>query len=134
MDISPDFVPSSLDEAVKCLLDQITSEDIKFIKTNSTPYWIHFSFGRRMRNDWSLWDRETVLVKWFEKEFGITHADDISGMITDALWKEIRGEPRRDSENAKKYLEYWKKMEEFEKSGKTTMQFKIDKDGNLEIL
>lgn len=111
MNLNQDKVPINLEEAVTILKEGLTAEDtaeIKKPKFNAAQ--VHFSVGRMLRNEWTLWDKETILVKWFERNYGLTHADDVSGLILDCLVRDIRGEPRQDKELANKFIEHWKKQ------------------------
>ena len=110
MKLNLDKVPSNLDEAVTILKEGLESKDYEFIKDpKSDSVDLHFGFGMYLRNEWSLWDKETVIVKWFKENYGIDHADDLSGIILDCLWQDIRGKPRRDKEKAQSFIEHWKK-------------------------
>ena len=62
-----------------------------------------------LRNEWSLWEKDTKCVVWFKKNYGLDHADDISSIIMECVFADIRGEPRKDKELAKSYIEHWKK-------------------------
>lgn len=116
MNLNQDIVPCNLEEAIKVLKEGLTKEDIEVIKAPKfNAVEVHFSVGTMLRNEWTLWDKDTVLVKWFEKNYGITHADDVSGLILDCLCKDIRGEPRKDKELAKQFIEHWKKQEKKKK-------------------
>jgi hypothetical protein len=42
---------------------------------------IHHSYGRMLRNEFGLWNKNSPIVRWFKKKYGITHADDISTLI-----------------------------------------------------
>jgi hypothetical protein len=109
MTLNPDKVPINLEDAVCCIKEGMTPADFDEAKKPTfSPAQLHFSVGRLLRNEWSLWDNETILVKWFKQRYGIDHADDISGLILDCLHRDIIGEPRRDEELAKKYIEHWK--------------------------
>lgn len=103
MILNQDKVPSTLDDAVTTLRDGLAEADIAELRrVTFDPAQLHFSVGQLLRNEWSLWDKETILVKWFKQRYGLEHADDISGLILDCLHKDIKGEPRRDDELAKK--------------------------------
>lgn len=111
MTLDQDKVPINLEDALAIIKGGMTPADMdETRKTTFTPAQLHFSVGRLIRNDWSLWDKETILVKWFKQRYGIDHADDISGLILDCLHKDMTGEPRRDELLAKKYLDHWKKQ------------------------
>jgi len=110
MTINEDKVPINLEEALILLKEGLSKTDIKLLKEPKfVPAQLHFSLGMALRNAWSLWETDTILVKWFKQKYGIEHADDISGIILDCLHKDIIGKPRRDEELAKQYLDHWKK-------------------------
>lgn len=110
MKINPDYVPYNLDDAVKTLKEGLTPDDIKEIKKETfDAAKVHFTVGMMLRNEWSLWEKDTILVKWFKKNYGIDHADDLSGLIIDCLVQDVQGKPRRDKELAKRYIDHWKK-------------------------
>lgn len=110
MTIPYDIVPSTLDEAVKLLKDSLTPEDIDEIRRpNSVSAQCHFTGGMIIRNEWSLWDINSILVRWFQGRYGVTHADDISGIILECLWNDVRGEPRRDKILAEQFKKHWNK-------------------------
>lgn len=101
--------PATIDDAVTMLRRVLTPEDEAAIKDKtSDPCEVHFMVGISLRNYWRLWDRSTPLVKWFWKTYKINHADDISGMILDALWRTVRGQDTQHKANADRYLAHWK--------------------------
>lgn len=112
MTIDPDRVPVNLDEAVKILIDGLDMEDVAEIRRprfNSSQ--LHFGLGMYLRNNWSLWEKDTILVKWFKDNYGVEHADDISGIILECMANDIRGESRRDKQLAESFIEHWKKVD-----------------------
>lgn len=106
MPFDADKVPSNLDQAVEMMLAAIPEEDRERLKSVD-PVEFHHSSGRWFRNNWSLWDKETVLVQWFIRELKIGHADDISGTLMSAVWAKLRGEPFDAVEHVKKYHAHW---------------------------
>ena len=112
MKLNPDMVPVNLEEAVKTLKEGLTADDILEIKK---PQFdgasAHFTVGMMLRNEWSLWEKDTILVRWFKENYGIDHADDISGLILDCLVRDIQGLPRRDKELANRYIEHRKRYD-----------------------
>ena len=71
-----------------------------------------------IRNNWSLWDRETPLSLDFQKRFGLFgHGDDISGLLMHCLWRQVRGEAWNDQEKATEFAEHWKKYKTDPKTG-----------------
>lgn len=108
MKLNIDVVPHDLDSAVKLIKEALDVDDIQYIKENDNPIVLHHGFGRWLRNEWSLWDRDTILVKWFIDNYQCCHADDLSGLILDALWCDIKGEPRNTENLVARYKEHWR--------------------------
>lgn len=112
MILNQDKVPSTLDDAVATLREGLDEADVAELhKATFDPAQLHFSLGMLVRNEWSLWDKETILVQWFKKTYDIEHPDDISGMILDCLHRDVIGKPRRAAELAKRYINHWKKQQ-----------------------
>lgn len=109
--INQDKVPINLDDAVNILIQGLVDDDIKFLKDpNFNPSQLHFSLGMALRNEWSLWEKDTILVTWFKTNLGIEHADDISSIILDAVWRDVLRKPRRTKALARKYIKHWEKQ------------------------
>jgi hypothetical protein len=108
MKINLDVVPKNLNEAVNLLRSSIESvaEEESLKDTDG----LHFGLGMYLRNNWSLWERDTVLVQWFKNNLGIAHADDISGTILEAFAANLRGEEFDATAHVKRYIEHWKNM------------------------
>jgi hypothetical protein len=112
MNLNQDRVPIDLEECLKLLKEALSVDEIAEIKKPTfSPEKVHFSVGMFLRNEWSLWDAETILVKWFERTYGVTHPDDISGIVLECLKNDIKGEPRRDKELAAEFIEHWKNQQ-----------------------
>lgn len=110
MTLNQDKVPINLEDALTTLKEGLSKEDIAEMKQPKfSPSQLHFGFGMMLRNEWSLWQTDTILVQWFKKTYGIEHADDISGLILDCLHRDIMGMPRRDVQLAQSFIEHWKK-------------------------
>jgi len=97
MNINQDIVPTTLEEAVNILKNGLSDDDIYEIRNpNFGSNRLHFTMGILIRNEWSLWNKDTILVKWFESIYKLTHADDISKIILECLCNDVRNEPRKD--------------------------------------
>ena len=99
-----------LDWVVEELYGTMPAEVIQQIQdsTNSDDmYGFHFGFGMGIRNYYGLWDPESPLHKWFHKELGVGHADDMSGIILEALWYRTKDLQYDPSETIKGYTEHW---------------------------
>lgn len=97
--------PTTLDEAVDCLIAHMTEADKKAYANGSPAP--HFTLGTNMRNDWGLW-HDSPLATFF-KSNGIYHADDMSGTIFDCLRARLKSELFDIKERADYYRNWWKK-------------------------
>jgi hypothetical protein len=108
MQVNLDKVPSNLDDAINMIVSSLDDDDKAYIKGHDDVD-CHFTVGMSVRNGWSLWDAETVLVQWFKKTYRIIHADDISGMILSGVWATVRGEKFDPNKEVKRYHDHWLK-------------------------
>ena len=53
-----------------------------------------------------MWEKDTPLVNSF-KVMGISHPDDMSGIILRSAHRKLNNKPIKLSEQVKKYQEYW---------------------------
>lgn len=104
MNINKDIVPSNLEQALDILYSSLNTDEIALLQT-VTPSW-HFGTGLWLRNNWSLWEKDTPIVLWF-KERGIVHADDMSAIILDALLAKVRDTDFDIDQQVRKYRQYW---------------------------
>ena len=92
-------VPSDLNSAVKLIISLLSEEDkSKFVDIEQ-----HFFMGKSIRNSWDLWNKESDLVKWFEKNHGINHADEISGLILYCVECDLKNIPRDEQKIISKF-------------------------------
>ena len=109
MKMNEDRVPSTLDEALDMLESAVDPKEIEFIKASDPEDLagqVHFQFGMYLRNNWSLWEKDTPLVNWF-KNIGITHADDMSSIINVSFCRRVRDEELRLAEQVEIYQKHW---------------------------
>lgn len=106
-----DRVPKNLDDAINLIVSNLSQEEKDYILKKDDPFYgytMHMGFGMWLRNNWSLWDRETVLVKWFIDTYGIGHADDISGLINSGVEAVLAGKVFNVEEQVSRYKTHWK--------------------------
>ena len=134
--LDPSFIPHSVEAAVRELFSLLEPTDIANIK-RMRPVEVHMGMGMYLRNNWQMWDTETMLNRDFQKRYNLFgHGDDVSGIILHCLWKEARGEPWGDQEVAEKYRKHWKKYGLNPETGEkipgfrmpSTMPFDADED------
>lgn len=70
----------------------------------------HHFFGRQIRNLWGLWNKESVMHKYFSK-MGLWHADDMSSVILTSYHRHINGKELKLKEQIQHYLDYWSNYE-----------------------
>jgi len=104
--ISLDKVPSNLEQALE-ILEGMDKKDKDYIAKKGSPS-VHHGFGTWIRNNWSLWEKDTPIVIWFNKQ-GIRHADDMSGIILEAFERKLKNEPFDLQAKIKYYRDYWVK-------------------------
>jgi hypothetical protein len=103
--VDPDSVPMSLEECIdniKSLLDEDDASEINMFEAN--PFQREkVGAAIFLKSAWSLSDNDNRLVKWFEKEHGVNHPDDVSNLILHCLYCDIKDIPRNEVETAEKY-------------------------------
>jgi hypothetical protein len=64
----------------------MSNEDREFLENSdeNPSAQMHHKFRMSLRNDWSLWEKDMPLVRWFN-ERGMTHADDMSAIILTSI-------------------------------------------------
>ena len=103
--VHPDSVPMSLEECVdniKTYLDDTDEKEINAFKRN--PF-VKEKIGAAvfLKTAWTLSDKDNRLVQWFKTEYGMSHPDDISAMILNCLYCDVKGIPREETKMAEKY-------------------------------
>lgn len=101
-----DTVPTNLEEAVGLILESLTEADKEQIIATK-PELAHFSLGMFLRNGWSLWEEDTPIKRWFADNFGLSHADDISGIILHCVWSKVHGKEDEADKLAERFKRHW---------------------------
>ena len=109
--VHPDSVPMTLEECVDNIKTYIDATDEKEIGAFKKNPFVKEKVGAAifLKSVWTLVDQQNRLVQWFKEEYGLTHPDDISGMILNCLYCDIKGVPRKETEMAEKYKKLRKK-------------------------
>jgi len=112
-------VPKDLDEAVERLKkDNADTAEHKmeleewcsFPEKKATAT-IHMFSGMGIRNGWGLWLGSPLAI-WFYENYGIAHADDMSGIIFTCLHRECNGVDWDVKGQACHYIDHWEKAGE----------------------
>ncbi|MGF1549840.1 MAG: DUF6794 domain-containing protein [Sphingomonadaceae bacterium] len=107
---APDTFAASLD----CLEEHLTPEMKVFLLEKGATA-THFQLGMFLRNNWGLWNENSVLRRALIDR-GFTHADDMSGAILNAYVARLRGEPFDIQSAIRRYRDYWLDREESQES------------------
>ncbi len=100
-----DCAPATLDAVFVCLDRHWTArEEFKALAYDDISGG-HFGVGMWMRNNWGLWGGGP-LARHFN-DLGITHADDMSGIILKSYWLHLHGCPLRLEDQVGYYQGYW---------------------------
>jgi hypothetical protein len=103
------YKPKTLDEAVlqlEKMHHDTTKQRILAMTEAQFRGNAHFGLGLWMRNNWGLW-KGTELSRYFNS-IGISHPDDMSGIILTSYYRHLKGQDRELEKQVKHYQEYWK--------------------------
>lgn len=110
MNIDLDKVPLTASEALQMFIAALTDEEKKTImdlKEDDLALF-HHSLGEEIRVMWSMNEANTPLVNSF-KLIGITHPEDMSGIIINSTWRQLHKKPIKLKEQVEHYQNYWLK-------------------------
>lgn len=102
LELIVDEIFDSMDEKSKDLIWRLDSSD----KMSQ----FHFSSGMATRNKYNLWDQKSPEHKWFKANLKIVHADDISGIILEALWYKVHNKIYDPAPTIEFYRKHWKEQ------------------------
>lgn len=109
---SENQIPKTLDEAL-LILECSTSDDFKLKfknqKESEAISMIHFGLGRKIRNDWYLWDAKNELYKSFKLK-NITSPDDISSIILTSFHRKLNNVEIKLDEQLQEHYAYFEKV------------------------
>jgi len=106
-------IPKNLDEAILCLEKSLSEKEITYLKGITEDFFInseHHRLGREIRNNWGIWSG-SELAEYF-KSIGISHPDDISGIILKSFIRHIQGKDIHLKEQIEYYQKYWEIQKE----------------------
>lgn len=110
MNVNLDKVPLTVPESLDMFLDSLDDNEKKAlndIKEEEVALFLH-TWGEEMLSSWSLKDETTVLPMSY-KSIGITHPDDMIGIILTSAWRILHKKPVKLKDQVQKYQEYWMK-------------------------
>jgi hypothetical protein len=110
-------IPENLYEAVDFIYASLSPGDIEYIK-HDTSGSQHMWLGRKIRNDFKLWEPDAILVKWFTNNLKIGHPDDMSGLILSSLRAKASGQILDLDAEVARYHAHWAEQKVDPVSGK----------------
>jgi hypothetical protein len=100
------FTPKTLEEAVDHICSSLTGSEVKYLRSEGAIS-THHGFGTMMRNYWGLWEHDSPLAIHFREEYGIGHADDMSGLILTAIDQRLNSQPQQLDAEVESYKDHW---------------------------
>ena len=106
--IDQDRVPATVVEAIKMFWDALEEPEKQSLKDVDEDQLVvfHHTLGEDIRNAWTLTDKNSILVNQF-KELGVSHADDISGIILTSVYRKLHKKPLNLKGQVAKFKKYW---------------------------
>jgi len=104
----PNNLPKDLDEAIGYFDYKWTKQEKEEFVSDSLKN-AHFSIGMWIRNNWIHGERDTSLVKYFNRK-GIFHPDDMSSIILTSLYRKLTDKPIDLDKQIEVYKNYWDKI------------------------
>ncbi len=99
--------PQTIQQAIDAIIRDMTEDD-KDALIQTGPEMFHMTAGRAIRNNLGLWDEHhNPIVRDAEATYGVTHADDISGLILLGVYGAVSGEPVDLDQEAASYRQHW---------------------------
>jgi hypothetical protein len=91
------YIPKDLEDAFLELEKMLSPALLNEIRLKSEKDMIeyHHGFGTWLRNNWGLW-AGSRLAQYF-RQLGISHPDDMSGVILTSFWRHLHAQPIRQS-------------------------------------
>ena len=86
-------VPQTLEDAVDRIVGFAGAVQWKALDEDEASAAVHHALGRSCRNDWGLWDKNSVLHRYLSEAYGLWHADDMSGLIFTCAHRQLNGRP-----------------------------------------
>lgn len=105
-------IPGDIIEAFNALdiiMSESNSQDASWFKNTDEKKCIasvHDNFGRWIRNNWGLWDKESIMHEYLFK-MGLWHADDMSSFLLTSYHRYLNNKDLALKEQVESYSNYW---------------------------
>lgn len=104
---------STLEHLIHYVIDLLDPSTLRTIKDCSTEDEFiglaHHSLGMSLRNHLELWVNTSHLYNFFKTNYGLLHADDMSGILMAKLYRVLKGDLSNDWIDAEiaHYRQHW---------------------------
>ncbi|MFW9878241.1 MAG: DUF6794 domain-containing protein, partial [Candidatus Thorarchaeota archaeon] len=96
--------PKNLEEAIEIIKKNTNIRDTETEEHFTSDY--HHTLGRDIRNNWGFWQDSPLKQELIA--LGLHHPDDMSGLILQCAYRDLKGIPRDIPGIVKYYQDYWK--------------------------
>jgi len=106
--IDGNYIPKNLDECfvqINSFWNDSLKLEVKKMTEKDFSANSHFGFGMWMRNNWGLWGGSRLAT--YFNNFGIYHADDMSGIILTSFHRHLTGKEILLENQVNYYKNYW---------------------------
>ncbi len=106
------YIPKDLEESIEqlnILLSQETKGEVLLLSEEEFMVNSHFGLGKNLRNSWMLWGGSRLAV--YFKNLGITHPDDMSGIILRSYHRRLNEDKLHLDEQIAEIKKYWEGVE-----------------------
>lgn len=122
------YIPKDLEDCfvqLNFFWEDSTQKKIKSWSEREFTGKLHLGFGMWMRNNWQLWGGSR-LSEYFD-DLGISHPDDMTGIILVSYHRRLNGKEIRLEEQVKYYQDYWEetRIERGKRTQEEFSEFKI---------
>jgi hypothetical protein len=114
-------VPETLEEAIDKFIAIISSlkksEREHLLGQENAQLFavtLHHNIGRRVRNEWRLWEKDAPLVVYMKLKYEVDHADDIYSIVSMCAYQKINNQMMTPRLFADACIEHWEMLEKGE--------------------
>lgn len=104
--IKMEEIPATLEEAVEELKSREGFSTWASLPEDRACSMVHRVTGMKLRNEWGLWGH-SCLWEHLSSRFGLTHPDDMGGLIFRCFHRELNGLPWDVEAIVEGYKRYW---------------------------
>lgn len=101
-----EYIPDTLDDAISIIYQNLDPSEKDSLKKYGHAAF-HHGFGTSLRNGWGLWNKDSKLHQFFNREYELGHADDMSALILKGVEYKCRGEVYDPYHDVELFRKHW---------------------------